>query len=644
MEFTFKAASRRLSDALSPKMMDGPMNIVEFWRIVREMNMEDNHHGILFAIIKLGEPALAKQYMKSVPDIKQVLNTSVPTNDRWLIHRAVWEGSLPLIEAFIDAGVSSDRLNTYNESPFAVVDAAVKQNVYGEDQADKIKALLRRADTAPPPPPPRPGQVSGTMPAPVHLPPTTQMPNMMAYANMGMGAMPAIQPAMLGAAAQLAQQMIPWMTNVMPTEVKEDLTWITVKPSPDQSHCFVSDIAFEATETDVRAAFETCGEIEKFHMPKKNLAKKSESFNHIATKLQQNLCHQGRAIIKFKDKSVLASALLMTGEPIKGRQITVTRSLKTTKKRKKAERQQDQTETEQLLGQYNKKRKMRELREKPAKGDTSWLEKLVNGPDQMHCFVSGIAFEASMSEIKKLFKKCGEVVAFYMASSGDAEKETKQYDSVRDKLARKTTHRGKAVVLYRSVFGLRAALNLTGTKVKGRELLVTRSRKTAKQTKKAKEKRAAKQKQKADAAEEEDRVMPADIDMITRAGVQTNELDQAEQAQAWTAQVMKQVNSKLARKKVSVKKKRKIAPGTMPATPIKPKEDDFMAMILEHKRQRAAKRLKTAPTAGNIGPSAKPEVAKDTKDTAAAGAADPAAAKSGEAPAVVASDTPGAES
>jgi hypothetical protein len=77
----------------------------------------------------------------------------------------------------------------------------------------------------------------------------------------------------------------------------------------------------------------------------------------------------------------------------------VTKSLKVAKAKRKEER--GQSEADKLLGQYAKKKKYLDakLTEKPAKGDLSWLEKLVAGPDQTHCFISGVAFESSMSEV-----------------------------------------------------------------------------------------------------------------------------------------------------------------------------------------------------------------------------------------------------
>lgn len=130
--------------------------------------------------------------------------------------------------------------------------------------------------------------------------------------------MPGLSKEIMEAAQKMAQQMLPYMLTSM--GLPEDSSWtVGLKPSVEQTHCFVSQLAFEADETEIRAYFSQCGEIEKFYMPKKNLSKKAESFQAIALKLQQNASHQGKAIIKFKDRMGLNAAMAANGDSIKGK-------------------------------------------------------------------------------------------------------------------------------------------------------------------------------------------------------------------------------------------------------------------------------------------------------------------------------------
>lgn len=310
-ERAFKGRSMDLANALSPHLQEGPMDIKEFWRITRDKRLERDPHAVMWAIIKLGEAELARQYLKTVHDAKDILNSPVPTKDRWLIHRAVWEGCIELITILIDYGVSSDRLNTWNESPFEVVDSCVEQKQYGQDQADLIKDLLRKANTAPPAPPPR--RVEQTAKLPAAMP---SMPNMPSQADML-----TMQNMMLANMQMSMSGVMPYAAYGawVPGSVAEDVTWITeLRTSNDQTHVFVTEIAFEATADDVRELFAQAGEIEKFHMPVKNLGKKTESYQAVGVKLQQGLCHQGKAIIKYTSKDAVEKALSLTGAAIKG--------------------------------------------------------------------------------------------------------------------------------------------------------------------------------------------------------------------------------------------------------------------------------------------------------------------------------------
>jgi len=120
------------------------------------------------------------------------------------------------------------------------------------------------------------------------------------------------------------------------------------------------------------------------------------------------------------------------------------------------------TLTEKLLGKYAKKKKrVVPDKEKATKGDTAWLDTLTSGPDQTHCFANGIAFEATVAEVKKMFKKCGELVGFHMPAPKVDGKG--RFNEVKTR----TEHCGKAVLMFRTVYGLRAALALNNTLLKG---------------------------------------------------------------------------------------------------------------------------------------------------------------------------------
>lgn len=329
-EYQFKMQSIALKNELSPHMQDGPMDMKMFWQIIGRRSERDNPHLILFTIIRLGEPALAVAYMDSLPNAKEILNAPIPTKDRWLIHRACWEGCVPLLEAMIDRGVSSDRLNTYNESPFGVVEQSVEQGIYGRDQADKIKALLKKAATTPPPPPPR---SSHQIRVPDSLnpgPPSHPPPSMMNLPVLDESSLPSVIPPTMPSLASLLSSIVsmnaPWTLptpNVVhveppPPEISEDGSWVlALHSSADQTHVFISQIAFEVTPEELKTMFtEKCGAIEKIYMPVRKL-KKKDSFQQVATKLHE-AGHQGKAVIKFSDKESVDRALALSGEPLKG--------------------------------------------------------------------------------------------------------------------------------------------------------------------------------------------------------------------------------------------------------------------------------------------------------------------------------------
>jgi hypothetical protein len=606
-------------------MADGPMDINEFWRIVREHNLETEHGIVMFCIIKLGESALCTEYLDSLPapNVKDILNSSIPTDDRWLIHRAAWEGNTEIIDDLIERGTSSDRLNSWNETPFTVVDSAMEQGQYGQDHADKVKVLLRKAtSTAAPPPPPRGGReeagddaMQDSLAHMASVQASMQFPGMQ------------VTPAMMEAAKKMAEQLLPQMMAQMgQATIVDDGAWVKelkngTELAKEERHVYVTEVAFEATEQDIRAALtERCGEIDKLYMPSRNMGKRTASYNHIASKLTQQAHHQGKAIVLFKEKSSVPKALLLTGDSIKGRPFMVTLSLKVAKAARKVER--GQSEVDKLLGEYTKKKKYidAKLTEKPEKGDLSWLEKLISGPEQTHCFISGVAFEASMSEIKRLLKKCGEVMAFHMpVAKGKNERDAEEdknmkkiaFDAVRDKMGG-PTHKGRAVVFFRDKRALSQALALNGFVVRGRALVVTRRRTTAKagQEGEARRQEAREARKRKREAEQEDSTMPQDIDFETSLGRQESE---ARKAQAWTDRVSKAAQTKSeqesmkAARKVSVPaaKKRKTVMAAASAEP----EDDFEQLLEEHKRKRAARLLAKVVVTGPIGPGAEPAAA-----------------------------------
>jgi RNA recognition motif-containing protein len=294
----------------------------------------------------------------------------------------------------------------------------------------------------------------------------------------------------------------------------------------------------------------------------------------------------------------------------------VTRTLKAAKKVKKQDRQE--TETERLLGKYAKKHRHKEVySEKPAAGDISWLGKLVQGPEQTHCFVSSIAFEAPKSEVRKLFKKCGEVIAFYMPTTADSK--DNNFDTIKTRLRKENAHTGKAVVMFRTLYGLRAALALNAYSLRGRELVVGRHRHKnitkAKADQKAHmvEKKQARKRKAQEIEDEAAQEMPADIDAETLVGAQMSEADRAK---AWTDNIMQKTASKVAAKKSSkqkVFKKPRVQTRPAAASAAEP-EDEFLKMLLEHKRKKQAKLAGGVVPKGPVGP-VLPDLPKDDAST-----------------------------
>lgn len=620
-EYQFKMQSIALKNELSPHMQDGPMDMKEFWQIIRKKPERDNPHLILFTIIRLGEPALAIEYMDSLPNVKDILNAPIPTKDRWLIHRACWEGCVPLLEAMIERGVSSDRLNSYSESPFGVVEQSVEQGIYGRDQAEKIKALLKRANAAPPPPPPRSvakppitpevTESKSVPPRPLPAPPTLPLPSATPSALPTstpsvppLNLVPPILPTLslssllplrttpllpMGASLQEMLENLqkmragawPLAPIQAPPVVEEDTSWILgLQSSADQTHVYVSQIAFEVTPEELKSVFEKCGPIEKLHMPVKRL-RKQDSFQRVATKIQ-DAGHQGKAVIKFSGKDSVVRALTFSGENIKGRTILVARTRKSVKRKQKTEA--EMTLTEKLLGKYAKKKRraVTSDKEKAPKGDIAWLDNLVAGPDQTHCFVNGIAFEAPVAEVKKMFKKCGELVGFYMPPPKVEGKG--RFNHVKTR----TEHRGTAIVMFRTLYGLRAALALNNTVLHGRQIAISKTRRTLKESNVAQLKRDQKKRKVQETEDAKAQIIPSDVD-------NKEPLDKEQiEAKAWTEKVMKQVNLKLAQEAARAAgiptKKRRRTEVAVP-TALEP-QDEFTLMLLAFKKTRAAMQAK----------------------------------------------------
>jgi hypothetical protein len=105
------------------------------------------------------------------------------------------------------------------------------------------------------------------------------------------------------------------MQHAQPSE--GDIAWIKdLKRHDQQTHCFVSTIAFEATPQEIYELFQTCGEIQFFHMPVTRTDK--SGFNTVVGKQGQMYSHTGRAIIKFKDTDGLNNAIRVHHVAIKG--------------------------------------------------------------------------------------------------------------------------------------------------------------------------------------------------------------------------------------------------------------------------------------------------------------------------------------
>jgi len=232
---------------------------------------------------------------------------------------------------------------------------------------------------------------------------------------------------------------------------------------------------------------------------------------------------------------------------------------------------------------------------KIPKGDTAWLGGLISSPSQTHCFVNGIAFEATIEEVKKMFKKCGEIVGFHMPSPKAEGKG--RYGHV---LSR-TAHCGKAVIMFRTVYGLRAALALNNTVLHGRQLVVSKSRRTLQESNRVQTKREQKRRKVLEAADAKAQVMPSDLD--NREPLDKEQLE----AKAWTEKVQKQINLKLAQDAARAvgnsTKKRKRAENIHPAPVLEP-QDEFALALLAFKKSRANIISKT--TGGPIGPNPAP--------------------------------------
>jgi hypothetical protein len=107
----------------------------------------------------------------------------------------------------------------------------------------------------------------------------------------------------------------------------------------------------------------------------------------------------------------------------------------------------------------------------------------------------------------------------------DKSKRKSDFDAVRNKIAG-PTHKGRAVVFFRDKRGMSAALALNGFVLRGRPLVVSKRRTSAKTGEKAEAKRkevkdARKRKRE---AESTDLVMPVDIDVETQQGRQESEV------------------------------------------------------------------------------------------------------------------------
>jgi len=536
-----------LADALKPQMEDGPMDFREFLRILEAFQLLNEPLVVMFAIIRLQEPALAEQYMSTVKNITEILNTPLPTMDCWLIHRACWEGCVPMVEALIEYGINTDRLNQYNEDPPTCVENAHKFGQYGVDQMTDLKLVLQKAKAKKPPPPapPRPSLLPG--PAFVRAAPEAthaqqaqqQQPYYDQTAHSGGAAYAGAQHA------QSAYLLVP--VNDQPAEnaakfvnsfsLDGSSSWLkNLHPSATQTHCVVTRIAFEASINDVVRLFASCGEIVGIHMPMQETAK-SGFQKIIGEKLGQSWSHKGKAIIRFKTQQGYNNALLLHGAEIAYRPIEVsssgkkakaaaaaksgaqglTKSFKTqqekkestSRKRKKRTKQKksgtaasapDQTvQTGPLLPeQQTAAEAAREAKaqaaslpeaepQKAADNNNKapgWLSVLETGSEQCHVHVAGIPFEFTTKDVRELFQKCGQVIDVYMPS---ASSKSANYDHIASRLAAPIAHKGKAIVLYKTKFSSYDAVkNLDGHEVLGRNISVSQTARKNKKKQQAK--------------------------------------------------------------------------------------------------------------------------------------------------------------
>lgn len=128
-----------------------------------------------------------------------------------------------------------------------------------------------------------------------------------------------VQQAMLTSAG-----LIPDEDNYEKEEPQAAAEWIPrLKFGKNQRHVYLSDLAFEATEVNVREYFEyNAGEIAQLHMPTHKVTSKT-SFNTIYEKIETRRMHKGTAVIKFYTQKALRKALRKHKSLLKGRPLNV---------------------------------------------------------------------------------------------------------------------------------------------------------------------------------------------------------------------------------------------------------------------------------------------------------------------------------
>lgn len=92
-------------------------------------------------------------------------------------------------------------------------------------------------------------------------------------------------------------------------------TWVQMlKCSPEQTHVYVSSIAFEADESNMREVFQSCGQIIAIHMPMRKLnfnKKKDASYKQVFEQLGRHTVHKGAAIVLVCTKGPSALRMLL---------------------------------------------------------------------------------------------------------------------------------------------------------------------------------------------------------------------------------------------------------------------------------------------------------------------------------------------